>query len=198
MAYGHDGPSPARPGNPWAPVLFTHHGLAPVYVQVGALTAFWVLPGQEQRLDVPLLPGAPLVAVTTSVYGPRGLVPVDTQPLALTPGRLATFEVGWTAASTITLTNLEARPVRVYIGGREAAAVGVGQTTTFSVAPGRFDVLVVEERGRVLFQQAVAFDARRDHRVLLAGATGTMTVQTTTTTALAAPPPPGPTRPGYR
>jgi hypothetical protein len=184
-------------------VLFTHRGLAPVYVQVGALTAFWALPGQDQRLDVPLPSGAPLVAVTTSVYGPRGLVPVDTQPLALTPGHLATFEVGWTATSTITLTNLEARPVRVYIGGAEAAMVGVGQTTTFSVAPGRFDVLVVEERGCVLFQQAVAFDPRRDHRVLVSGATGTMTVQTTrtsttATTPLAAAPPMAPARPAYR
>jgi hypothetical protein len=203
-AYGADAVRPTRPSPVLAPVLVTHHGAAPVYVQVGSLTGFWALPGQQQRLDLPLVPGATVVPVTTSVYGPRGLVPVDTQALVLVPGRLSTMEVGWTAASTITLTNLESRPVRVYVGGYEAAAVGVGQTTTFSVAPGRYDVLVLEERGRVLFDQAVSFDPRRDHRVLLAGATGTMTVQTTTTstTPLAvappSPPPSTPQRPAYR
>lgn len=166
-------PTVLRVPPPVVPVVLTNSSPGPVWLDLAGREAdLWLLPGARHTVHLPIGTTSPL---TTSVYGPRGLVPVQQLDLVARAG--ATVEVGFYApppASTITLTNQDARTLRVYIAGQEVAMVPPGQTRAWEVAPGRFDVLVVEERGRVLFQQAVTFDPRRDHNLRVVNGRGVM------------------------
>jgi hypothetical protein len=157
---------------PMATVNLSHRGQAPVWVEVPGVAPFWMLPGAVQQLTLPLASG---MTVTTSVYGRMGLTPVASVPLFLRAGQVTVAEVGWTAvapSSTVTLTNLEDHLVRVYIGGAEVAVVPPGQSRTWEVAPGRFQVLIVEQTDGVVLDQVVTFDPRRDHLVRVTGGRG--------------------------
>lgn len=159
-----------------------NHGAAPLWVELPGVTPFWMMPGTDTRLTLHSNAPIPLQA---SIYGRQGLIPVSQQTLAPCAGHVVQAEIGWTAptpSTTITVTNLEDHTLRIYVAGQEAAVVPVGQTRSWEVTPGRFEVMVVEHQDGVLFQQTVSFDPRNDHRLRVQR--GGATVETTRTTVV--------------
>jgi hypothetical protein len=146
---------------PRVALQLANHGPAPLYVTVaGDARGFWLTPGTRQRVDV----AVGVVPITTSVYGPRGLVPVDRHDVIVPYGaRGLVQELGWAAGpptTALTLTNHERTTVRVWIAGREVAVIPPGATRQVQVAAGRHPVVVTEDGGRVLWDAPATFAAR--------------------------------------
>lgn len=136
-------------------LVLTNFGDMPLLVDMPGSSAFWLSPGQRRSLDV----RAGTFTVSTSMMTYRGLQRVETHRLDVY--RDTTFDLGRHVArnTEVTLTNHESRTVRVYIGGREIAVLRRGETRTLEVQPGRHEVLLAEDRGRVLYNAPVSFDA---------------------------------------
>lgn len=157
--------SPLYVSAPPTGVQLSNHGAAPLWVEVPGVRPLWLLPGGTAELSVAA--NAPFT-VLGSVYGPGGLVQVSHTTLAPCPGHAVRAELGYTAAppaTTVTVTNAEDHVLRFYLNGAEVAVIPVGETRTWDVAPGRFDVMIVEHVDGVLFSRSVTFDPRNDHRI---------------------------------
>ncbi len=171
-----------------------------LYVTVEHNPGFWLMPGSRQVVQV--RPG--IADVTTAMYTPYGLQTIGQYSWQLTGGLTIDRDIGFIAPppparvvatrpaaparSRITVTNQENSTIRVYIGGAEIAAIKSGRTESFSVPPGRQMVTVVEHRGRILYNEPVTFDPRKDHVVRIANSRGTHTPRTVSTHVVGAPP----------
>lgn len=138
---------------PLATLTLVNDGQAPLWVTVGR-DAQWILPGARYAFQVP----AGLAHVTTAMYGRGGLVPVSAYDVRTLPGRPAFQSIGFAPPprdAQVLLTNHESTTVRLYVDGREVVALRPGESRAVNVPLGRHDVLLVEQRGRVLYQAPV-------------------------------------------
>lgn len=150
-------------------LLVDNDGRTALWVEVNNRAPFWLSPGQSKRIDIQ----ASVAHLEASAMTSRGLRPVFEKNYDVMGGRTRRADISWAAApvaanTRFVVNNFENNSIRVFIEGRELASVAAGGSRSFNVSPGRHDVLIIENRGNVLFDDRLQFERNDDLQLRVA------------------------------
>lgn len=141
-----------------------HPGGPPLLIELAGLPNFWLLPGESKHLNVE----TGRFEVTTHRLNTRGQVKRERHAVRVRSGKQTTLDLGRGDMPTnrrATFINQTGEDVRLYIDGEEIGKVAAGQDRVVKVGAGAHQVLIIENRGDVVFLGNVDLSANDTYRL---------------------------------